>query len=166
MSTDTPTTTGANDLRIVKDPTTPKEKAIIDAVLDDPNASNPAIAERVESELGEAVSASWVSRVRSSFVREADADQYDTSKVDDVVARLDRLESAVDEAATDDDFDRVIAAVEGLTESVETLIAEVRDVRDTVDLIEDMVARDINDDVVAYVLKKELDRVDGADATV
>lgn len=147
------------DLRIVKDPTTPKEKAIVDEALADPNASNPAIADRVEDELGERPDPSWVSRVRSSFLTEDVDDDYDTSKIDDVVARLDRVEDAVDDVASDGDVERATEAVEDLTDTVEVLIAEVQDLKDQMALIEDMVARDINDDVVEYVLKKELDRV-------
>lgn len=151
----------ANDLRVVKDPTTPKEEAIIDEVLDDPEASNPAIADRVEDRLGERPDPSWVSRVRSSFLTEDVEGDYDTSKIDEVVARLDRVEDVAHDAASAEDVDRTIDAVEDLTDAVEALSGEVREMKASIALIEDMVARDITDEVVGHVLKKELDRVDG-----
>lgn len=155
------TQTASTDLRVVKDPTTPKTNAIVEEVLNDPEASNPDISDRVEDRLGERPDPSWVSRVRSSHLSEDVDREYDTSKLDDVVARLDRVEDVAQDAARAEDVDRAIAAVEDLTEAVDALREDVRDIHASIDLIEDMVARDITDDVVGYVLKKELDRVDG-----
>lgn len=152
------------DLRIAEDPTTPKTEAIIDEVLDDPEASNPTIADRVEDRLGERPDPSWVSRVRRKHLTESEPEpggEGPSNKIDDLIDRLDRVEGKVDEVGSTEDVDRAIAAVEDLTDAVEALRDEVREVQASVALIEDMVARDINDDVVSYVLKKELDRIDG-----
>jgi len=154
------------DLRIDKDPTTPKTEAIIDEVLDDPEASNPTIADRVEARLGERPDPSWVSRVRRKHLTETEPEpgggvEDPSNKIDDLIDRLDRVEMKVEDVGSTQDVDRAIDAVEDLTEAVDALAVEVREVKASVSLIEDMVARDINDDVVSYVLKKELDRIDG-----
>ena len=160
----------ATDLRIVKDPTTPKTEAIIDEVLDDPEASNPTIADRVEDRLGERPDPSWVSRVRRKHLTEPEPGggeeaavdvERPSNKIDDLIDRLDRVEGKVEDVGSVEDVDRAIDAVDDLTEAVDALAAEVREVKASVALIEDMVARDINDEVVSHVLKKELDRIDG-----
>jgi len=133
-------------------------------VLDDPEASNPTIADRVEDRLGERPDPSWVSRVRRKHLTESEPEpggEGPSNKIDDLIDRLDRVEDVAQDAARAEDVDRATDAVEDLTEAVDALAAEVREVKASIALIEDMVARDINDDVVSYVLKKELDRIDG-----
>jgi len=126
-------------------------------VLDDPEASNPTIADRVEARLGERPDPSWVSRVRRKHLTESEPEpggEGPSNKIDDLIDRLDRVEDVAQDAARAEDVDRA-------TDAVDALAAEVREVKASIALIEDMVARDINDDVVSYVLKKELDRIDG-----
>lgn len=93
--------------RVVKEPTTPKEKAIVNSVLSYPEATNKEIADMVEDEIGDSTDPSWVSRVRNEFLEEVDdldeahgdADDFDEADVEgDVMLRLERIEDKVDEA--------------------------------------------------------------------
>jgi hypothetical protein len=60
--------------RVVEDPTTPKQNAIVEAIIENPSASNAQIADAVEERLGEEErpSASWVSRIRSEKMVEVE----------------------------------------------------------------------------------------------
>lgn len=60
--------------RVVEAPTTPKQNAIVEAIIENPSASNAAIADAVEERLGEEErpSASWVSRIRSEKMVEVE----------------------------------------------------------------------------------------------
>jgi hypothetical protein len=64
----------ASGFTVVEDPTTPKQEAIVEAILEDPDASNGDIADRVADRLGdpdERPSTSWVSRIRNEKLAEA-----------------------------------------------------------------------------------------------
>lgn len=167
---DEPTTT----LVVVKDPQTPKEKSIVDHAIDDPHASNPTIADRVENDIGERPDESWVSRVRSTFLAEADGTDdpppgNDTDvDFDSVIERLDRVEDAVDGIADDfahggGDVDEAIDAVEALTESVDALRDDVRAMNSRLERIEDMVARDVTEDVERVILHRRLAELEDAE---
>lgn len=82
--------------RIVDEPTTPKQKAIVEAIQENPNASNDTIADRVGERLGddERPSASWVSRIRSTKLAEVD-DVPDDVSWEDVDYRRMRQVAAV-----------------------------------------------------------------------
>lgn len=109
--------------RVVKEPSTDKERAIVNAVLSYPEATNREIADVVTDELGEKTDPSWVSRVRNEFLDDADAedeaheslDDFVHESVDDVMARLDRIEDKVDEAVG------LIVRLIGVVERIEDL---------------------------------------------
>jgi len=163
---DEPTTT----LVVVKEPKTPKEKAIIDRAIDDPHASNPTIADRVEEDIGERPDESWVSRVRSTFLAEADGTEDPppgNGDFDSVVERLDRVEDAVDSIADDfaggGDVEAAIEAVDAVNENVEALREDVAAMNSRLERIEDMVAREVTPDVERVILHRRLAELEDRD---
>lgn len=64
--------------RVVSEPTTPKQEAIVEAIMNNPDGSNNDIADAVEDAVGDRPSASWVSRIRSEKLAEvADVDTWE-----------------------------------------------------------------------------------------
>lgn len=165
-TTDESTTT----LTVVKEPKTPKEKSIIDHAIDDPHASNPTIADRVEEDIGERPDESWVSRVRSTFLAEADGTDDPppgNGDFDSVVDRLDRVEDAVDSIADDfaggGDVEAAIEAVDAVNENVEALRKDVAAMNSRLERIEDMVAREVTPDVERVILHRRLAELEERD---
>lgn len=167
---ETPTT---RDLRVVKEPGSEKSEAIVEATLQYPDATNGEIADVVESKIGERPDESWVSRVRRDHLEEVD-DTDDTimaaseamssgSIVDDtdtpeaVVDKVARLERQLDGAASEEDVDRLIDAVDSLAGAIDALTNEVIDIKDRIDSLETLFGDELSDQMVASLLRKKAD---------
>lgn len=93
MSTQTKPASGR--FRVVDEPTTPKQEAIVEAIMNDPDASNGDIADAVEDAVGDRPSTSWVSRIRSEKLTEVDTDDVEVDGWEDVDYRRMRQVAAV-----------------------------------------------------------------------
>jgi len=81
--------------RVVDEPTTPKQEAIVEAIMNHPDASNGDIADAVEDAVGDRPSTSWVSRIRSEKLEKVDTDGVDVGGWEDVDYRRMRQVAAV-----------------------------------------------------------------------
>lgn len=97
--------TQTNPLTIVEEPTTETQEAIVEEILNDPEATNGDVADAVQERLGggedDRPSASWVSRIRSTKVAERDVDDV-PDDVAEANERLRTVEALVVGEYTDD----------------------------------------------------------------
>lgn len=167
-ATEAEQTTDNNELRIVKMPESEKGRAIAEASLDYPDATNAEIADVVEQKIGDRPDESWVSRVRNNNLGTDAADDaredadvgLDSPPEGSVVAKVADLEDRLDDAAEADDVDRLIDAVDSLAAAIDAMATEVEELNDRVEEIEFILGEEVTDQLVARLLRKRADDID------